>query len=107
MEDYTSTILLPEQPTQKDIVNGKWVVVKFASKKKVSHFIGHIEEVISCDKITVKYVKMTKPVTYTFVWPEVEDISAITSEEIVGVLKEPKVLRRGILTFEEHLTSLL
>lgn len=44
----------------------------------------------------VRFTKMSKNV---FLWPDVEDVDTITPNDIVLVLPEPSVNRRGSFTF--------
>ena len=108
-EMVSDSVLLPRPPTTTDFTTctKQWVVVKFATKKNIKHFIGRVKKIISCDEIEVRFLKMTREKSYVFSWPGTEDVSDVKCDDIVGVLNEPISLRRGVLQFKEHLHSLM
>jgi hypothetical protein len=72
---------------------GKWILVKYVAKTKDKHYIGQVLE-LNGDMWKVKYLKKN-PRCDKFYWPVQEDIGNITEEEIVRVLPEPTIDRRG------------
>ncbi|XP_068083401.1 uncharacterized protein [Anabrus simplex] len=77
---------------------GKWVIVKFATKKTCKHYIGRIivknEE--DCSVVTFARKVASRP---TFIWPEIEDICEVSDSDILMVLPEPSIGRRGEFSF--------
>lgn len=72
-----------------------WVLVRYCTKKLIKHFVGMVTE--PCDDgLTVKFTKFSKN---TFSWPKVEDMDTIEQRDIVMVLPEPTVNRRGSFVF--------
>ena len=75
---------------------GKWVLVKFTTKRTCKHYIGKI---ILKNKVDSSLVKFTRKVGSTFTWPELEDICEVSDDDIEMTLPDPKVGRRGELAF--------
>lgn len=75
---------------------GEFVVIKLASKKTLKHFVAQIEEVNSSD-LVIKYLRHKRD--NIFVFPQQNDISQQSVDDIVKFLKTPEV-RRGIYAFQ-------
>ncbi|KAG5899878.1 hypothetical protein JTB14_012341 [Gonioctena quinquepunctata] len=77
-----------------------WVVVKFATKKKVLHYVGQVTD-IEAGEPRVKFIliKETHADSTVFCWKEPEDVSFIENEDVVEKLAEPAFERRGKLIF--------
>lgn len=73
------------------ISQGRWVIVKYSTKKTVKHFIGQVLEKEEDGWV----VKFTKKKNNTFLWPVVDDIDTVQEQDIVRVLTDPKIDRRG------------
>jgi len=56
-----------------------WVVVQFAGKKTSKFFVGQVVEDKDPDDVTVKFLKKSRSV---FLWPSVEDISAVARSDV-------------------------
>lgn len=80
-----------------------WLVVKFETKKSVKHFVGTIimfENEMPVVKFARKVKQLKSNTVTTFTYPIVEDISAIKHrEDIVCILPQPIISRRGQITF--------
>ncbi|XP_069679968.1 tigger transposable element-derived protein 2-like [Periplaneta americana] len=107
-DDYRERILKEyeaEQATEDididdhtSVLQGKYVLVKFCGKKTVKHYVGLLE---SEDEITFlrKWHSKVELSEVFFVWPTVPDKSLIEKGDICKVLPDPKVDRRGRLSF--------
>ncbi|XP_063824521.1 uncharacterized protein LOC135074144 [Ostrinia nubilalis] len=80
-----------------------WVIVKFASKKSVKHFIGKI--LFINNKIpTVKFARKVKNSKCNkgtvFTYPNIDDVCAVQDlNDIITVLPDPQITRRGQFIF--------
>lgn len=81
---------------ESEIAIGRWVIVKYASKKSIKHFVGQIGNKNE-EGWLVNFLKYTHN---TFTWPEIEDSDTVVDEDIVRVLPEPFKSRRDTLSFE-------
>jgi hypothetical protein len=70
----------------------KWVLVAYATKKTVKHFVGQILKA-NGDEFEVKFLKLFNAVKsqYTFIWPIFTDSDVVDYDDIVKVLPEPKI----------------
>lgn len=69
-----------------------FVLTKFATKKTIAMYIGQVQNRIEdTDEVTfeVKFMRREKPKSFTFIFPNVEDISDVLFEDIVGKLPSP------------------
>lgn len=83
-----------------------WVLVKFAGKKNIKHYVGQITK-IDPNEITVKYARKSnflKKKTF-FIFPSNEDISDVPIDDIICVLPTPTIGRRGEICFEVEFSS--
>ncbi|PZC76450.1 hypothetical protein B5X24_HaOG204541 [Helicoverpa armigera] len=80
-----------------------WIIVKFASKKSVKHFIGKVLSIV--DQIpTVKFARRVKnsknAMGTVFTYPNIEDICAVHDlNDVIAVLPDPQISRRGHFIF--------
>ena len=106
-DDGSSDVNLYEELTSSDEENitdvtvGKWVLVGYKTKKTILHYTGKIVDIdgFECD------VKFLKQVRGQFVWPEKDDVDTILKEDIVTILPEPIVDRRGHHNFQVDLSG--
>ena len=69
-----------------------FVLTKFATKKTTVMYVGQVQNRIEdTDETTfeVKFLWREKPKSFTFIFPNVEDISDVSFEEVVGKLPSP------------------
>lgn len=107
-EDYFNEILHEVQSLESDrelidaeLSEGKWVLVKYTSKKLIKHYVGQLSHKTG-DNWEIKYLKrvLTKRDTvFKFEWPCREDSDGISQDDIVKVLPDPSEDRRGLLNF--------
>lgn len=77
-----------------------WVVVKFATKKKVLHYVGQVIDIEAGEpKVKFARIKEIHEDTSVFCWKEPEDVSFIENEDVEETLVEPALGRRGELIF--------
>lgn len=67
---------------------GDFVVAKFAGKRSVVAFIGHVER-IDRDEYELSFLRRLHQ-SLTFIYPEKEDKSYVNSNDILLKLKEPE-----------------
>lgn len=73
----------------EEVKVGDFVLVKFATKKKVLHFVGHVEELLGdYGELLVKFLRL-KP-NRGFYYPIQDDFSTITRADIVFKLPPPQ-----------------
>lgn len=73
----------------------EWVLVQYATKKSIRHYVGQITGKEDDDWIT----KFTRRHKKAFIWPQQEDVDIVASENIVTILDKPTVDRRGRFVF--------
>lgn len=80
-----------------------WIVVKFTTKKSVKHFVGQVLQLENSIP-TVKFLRKvnnTKGNKLIFTYPHVADVCKIKhTDDIVFMLPQPTVSRRGQMTFD-------
>lgn len=85
-----------------DLKEGDWLIVKFATKKSLKHYVGRIL-FIKDSTPTVNFLRKVKNTvsSFTFTYPTVEDVCEIHHvDDIVVVLPQPTITRRGQVVFE-------
>lgn len=82
-------------------------MVKFATKKKVVHYVGQVITKVSAVVFEVMFVRKCKADSKgtTFSWPDNEDIHFVDLRDMIIVLPEPNLGRRGELHFEVSFSS--
>lgn len=87
---------------------GHWVLVRFETKlKKNVCFVGQVVKISDIgdpEVIFLRHHKSDKHGT-TFLWPPLRDITEIPSTDIITVLPEPDLGRRGELMFPVSFAS--
>lgn len=68
------------------ILEGDYVLVKFATKKRIVHYIGKIVEILENGEFLVKFLKKN---ARGFIFPEIEDISSVERKDVVSKLPRP------------------
>lgn len=104
-EDFLTMIEREKQEIEEenDIDNAAkirdWVIVRFCTKKTKKYFIGQITDFH--DEPEVRFVKTVSQNKFATicVFPEIEDISEVSLENIVSVLPQPQIGRRGEFHF--------
>lgn len=92
--------------TAKPSAVGDFVLVRFATKRLVRHYVGQIIEEIEGDEYSVKYMRCQSIQKGKFVWPEKDDISTVEADnDIMMTLPTPTVDRREIVTFSIDLSN--
>lgn len=91
-----------EQQTNehKSVNASDFVVVKFATKKTVKHFIGLVLEE-NPDGYQIKFLRKKRGTL--FVFPDVDDISDVVETDIEKVLMPPQIVRK-VHHFQDDLT---
>ena len=91
-ESLAETASYDGEPTKEKIQKDKYVLVKYCSKKNVTHFVGKIVSVSrEEDTATVRFMKRhpSKSSSAEFTFPDVEDVDEIDIEDIVMILPMP------------------
>ncbi|CAK1585488.1 unnamed protein product [Parnassius mnemosyne] len=90
-----------------DLREEDWVVVKFATKKSIKHFVGRVLYIKNSTP-TVKFarkVKNAKDGKVIFTYPNVEDVSEVNRDDVEIVLPPPSISRRGQILFDVTFNS--
>lgn len=86
-----------------------WILAKFATKKSVKHFVGKVIS-MKDDVPEVKFVRKVKESKFkrgsVFTYPTIDDIWTMKHlDDIVRVLPEPNISRRGHIIFNIDLSN--
>ncbi|XP_030746083.1 uncharacterized protein LOC115877126 [Sitophilus oryzae] len=68
------------------ILEKDYVLVKFATKKRVVHYVGKVVEVLGDDEFQVTFLKKSPR---GFVFPQIKDISTVERKDVVSKLAKP------------------
>ena len=81
--------------------SGDYVLVKFETDRlRTKHFVGQIDaQMLATEELHVKFLKRYRNERQCFVWPEIPENALVDGENVVGKLKSPIILRRGVLQF--------
>lgn len=90
----------PRSPNMITLQSGTYVVVKLSSKKSSKHFVGLLMNKNSMEDYTIKFMKRKDGSPNGFIWPQIDDQSIVSFEEVIGVLDQPSIDRRGINYFK-------
>ncbi|KAJ8896722.1 hypothetical protein PR048_002067 [Dryococelus australis] len=81
------TLVSINQPNELTV--GKWLLVRFATKRTIIHYVGLGEHT---GEPTVKFLcRKTASSVPTFVWCTPDDISEVECKDVVMVLPEPNM----------------
>lgn len=99
----TSNNEIEEFSHNLDINNfgGRWILVKFVTKKSIKHYVGKVMAVQE-DIVTATFVRranIKRERQSVFCYPAQEDIYGFNKLDIVSVLPEPITGRRGEIIF--------
>lgn len=80
---------------------GDWLLVKFATKKTIKYFVAQIQEISDMNEPFVKFARKanSKRKGSVFIFPETDDMSLISNDDIECILPKPAVCRRGQFQF--------
>lgn len=94
-ENLSATTIIPQ-------IND-YVVVKFAGKKSIKHYIGLV---LSKDgnEFSLKY--MRRVTGNKFIFPTIDDISVVDQSDIVFILKQPDLNNRNYYVFTTDLDNI-
>lgn len=86
---------------EKEFKVGHWVLVVFTTKKARVHFVGQVTKISDVGDPEVVFLRLFKTTNQgtIFHWPESRDETEVSSEDIITVLPEPILGRRGELIF--------
>ena len=81
-----------KNPTAQQLDEGDFILVNFATKKTVSHYLGKIESVdVDDDTVDCMFLKRkpTKDGQFLFVFPDVLDVSEVSVGDILCKVNPP------------------
>lgn len=81
---------------EKSIEKESWILVAYATKKTLKHFVGQVKEMYPDDNLKVQFVRKKGDL---FIWPTVPDVDTINMSDVVQVLPAPQNGRRGQIRF--------
>lgn len=106
-ENSIDSALTNQEITEHTLQNleiNQWVLVKFAVKKSIKHYVGVIIDHCENNKIyTAKFVRKAKFLRdgqFIFTYPNVDDICDVSLPDILCVLPKPIKGRRGEIIFK-------
>jgi len=80
------------EPRKENLKKDKYVLVKYATKKSVRHFVGLIIDQVSEENtVEVKFLvrQPTRQNVSSFVFPENDDIDEVDIDNIIAILTDP------------------
>nr|XP_023019709.1 longitudinals lacking protein isoform X6 [Leptinotarsa decemlineata] len=86
------------EPSLK-VKENDYVVVKLCGKKSSKYYIGVVQTILPSNEYSVKF--MRKRGENKFVFPDIEDVSLVMSNEIITVLDTPVLNNRQQYIFEK------
>lgn len=110
-EDFLTMIEIENQEIEEENDIGKalkigdWVIVRFCTKKTNKYFIDQITNFN--DEPEVRFAKTISQNKFATicVFPEIDDVSEVSQENIVSVLPQPQIARRGAFHFSISFTN--
>lgn len=81
----------------KEMKINSWAIINYATKKTFKRYIGKIVEINQEDD-TVSVQCVRKKSSF-FIWPNVIDADTVSVNDIYSILPDPKIGRRGEITF--------
>ncbi|XP_041348823.1 uncharacterized protein LOC121368245 isoform X1 [Gigantopelta aegis] len=92
-ENSDEASLSDQQHDLSDSISvGDYVLVKFATKRSVLHYVGLITKDEAGGEYEVKFLKSSTKSGKQFRWSEPEDVSLVNSEDIVKKLPPPSTV---------------
>jgi hypothetical protein len=94
-------------PVENSLAEGKWVLVKYASKRSIlHHYCGLIVSKNHNPSQGDWNIKFLKFKGGHFTWPDIDDVDTVSETDVLKILAAPTVGRHGnSLTFAEKLTG--
>lgn len=77
----------------KDIKPGSFLLVLLPGRRRLQKFLAQATRIESEDTIYVSFMKQVSG--RTFVWPEIEDASAVSFTDVAGIVSDVTPDRRG------------
>lgn len=110
VEDFRKEMLDKYEEEKKDadcfeakdkVTVGNYVLVAFETKTKKVHFVGQVAKISDVGDPEVIFLRCKNKTKHstTFSWPESRDETEVPSSDVIAVLPEPTLGRRGDLTF--------
>ena len=83
-----------------------WVLVKFAGKRNIIYYVGQVIE-IKKQEVEIKFCRKSAFFTKKsiFKFPFVDDVSIVSETDIVRLLPNPEIGRRGEISFQMSFTG--
>ena len=80
-----------KDPSMQNITKGDFVLVAYATKKTIRHFVGVVlDKDVEDDTVEVKYLtRLPKKISIRFVYPENDDIDNVPLADIIMILPAP------------------
>lgn len=103
--DGDSYLTITEDETLKTNINpeiGDYVIVPFATKKTLVHFVALVIEKPFAE-VKVKFLRKKKD--GSFVFPQADDISVLDVVDIIKILDKPVISPRGFHHFEHNFSE--
>ncbi|XP_046972441.1 uncharacterized protein LOC124539186 [Vanessa cardui] len=74
----------------ENIKDGSFVLVKFPKKKSIIYYVGKVVSHYSKTEFKISYLRKKPGYSWTFVFPNVEDIHTVYITDVEMILPEPK-----------------
>lgn len=114
-EDLTKEVLRQEREREiyetycisRTVEPSQWVLVRFATKKRIVQFVGQVTKKISDAVYEIMFLRKhsLNSKETTFNWPDNQDIHFVDAQDIKTILPKPNLGRRGELYFEVTFSS--
>lgn len=90
--------------TISEVAEGDWILVKLSGKKTIKYYVGQVlvREPTADNDVQVKFARKSNFFTQksVFKFPMVDDIGLVSLSDIIKLLPQPKICRRGEILFE-------
>lgn len=87
-----------------DIMEGDWALVQFPGKKSVKYYVGLVlpeDNDTEYDELRMKFTRKTIfNQNLVFKFPPIDDISHVQKNDIIKLLPQPKICKRGQIRFD-------
>lgn len=74
----------------ENIKDGSFILVRFPKKKSIVYYVGKVIGHYSQTEFKVSYLRKKPGCSWTFVFPNVEDINTVYITDVEMILPEPK-----------------
>ncbi|KAG5876260.1 hypothetical protein JTB14_022283 [Gonioctena quinquepunctata] len=79
-------------PTPETIEIGDFLLVRFAKKKSIVHYVGKVTSKYGFSEFEITYLR-NKSTSYIFIHPYVEDTASVDIADVMAKLSKPHITK--------------